>query len=77
MFQKSNPPAPSLAEPVFTPAEIAAKWKLSVCSVRRLFADEVGVLKLGRAGARGGKRRYCTLRIPQSTLQRVFRERSK
>jgi hypothetical protein len=42
-----------------------------------LFADEPGVLKLGRTTARNGKRQYTTLRIPQSVLTRVFEERSR
>jgi hypothetical protein len=51
-------------------AEIAAAWNLSEDSVRRLFANEPGVLVIGRR-IRGSKRRYTTLRIPQSVVERV------
>jgi len=51
-------------------AEIAELWNLSVDKVRELFADEPGVLVIGRQ--RPFRRRpYLTLRIPQSVAQRV------
>ncbi len=52
--------------------EIAAKWSLSRDFVRRLFEREPGVLILGN-GATQSKRRYRTLRIPQSMAERVHR----
>jgi hypothetical protein len=45
-------------------------WNVSVETVRRLFQNEPGVLVLG-GHASGRKRRYTTLRIPQSVLERV------
>jgi len=71
----SNPATP-LAK-LHTPAEVAAAWQLDVSTVRRLFQDERGVLKLSRGAARNGRRSYVTLRIPQSVLERVYRERTK
>lgn len=56
-------------------AEIAALWNLSVDAVRKLFRNEPGVLVLGDANPRG-KRRYVTLRIPASVLERVHRQMS-
>jgi transposase-like protein len=59
----------------YTVAELARLWQLDQSTVRRVFQDEPGVLKLGR-GTRG-KRAYVTLRIPESVAERVHRERSR
>lgn len=61
------------AERHYTIAEIAALWCLSKDAVRRLFAKELGVLVLGHAEGRAYKRRYTTLRIPESVVERVHR----
>lgn len=50
--------------------EIAAMWKLSTDKVRDLFQDEPGVLIIGQRSSRR-KRRYVTLRIPQTVVERV------
>jgi hypothetical protein len=50
--------------------EIAEMWNLSVDKVRDLFAREPGVLVIGEEHPRR-KRRYTTLRIPQSVVERV------
>jgi hypothetical protein len=59
----------------FKISEIAELWNVSEDVVRRMFADEPGVLKFGlptRLVGRGKyKRRYSYLRIPESVLQRV------
>jgi hypothetical protein len=60
------------AERHYTVAEIADMWNLSKDAVRRLFCNEPGVLILG-SPAHETKRRYTTLRIPQSVLERVHR----
>ena len=60
---------------MLTPAELAAAWQLSEQSIRRLFQDRAGVLKLS-AGTRG-KRDYVTLRIPASVAAAVLQERSR
>ncbi len=57
----------------YTVKELAATWKLSPSTVTRIFRDEPGVLKIGRAGTRRGPRTYVTLRIPESVVQRVYR----
>jgi hypothetical protein len=54
----------------FSVAEIATAWDLSEDVVRRLFSNEPGVLVIGRR-LKSTKRRYTTLRIPQSVLDRV------
>jgi AraC-like DNA-binding protein len=66
---------PNAIEEHFTVGEIAARFKLSEDTVRRLFSDESGVLKLGegtRLAGRKYKRRYFSLRIPESVLVRVM-----
>jgi hypothetical protein len=55
--------------------EIAEMWSLSADKVRELFEDEPGVLVIGERSPRH-KRRYITLRIPQSVLERVHRRLS-
>ena len=50
--------------------EVAKMWKLSDEKIRELFRDEPGVLKLDCPETLR-KRGYCTLRIPQSVLDRV------
>lgn len=65
----------SFEEQHFTVAQVAKIWSLSEDAVRRLFCKEPGVLVLeGRS--KGRKRRYTTLRIPQSVLERVHRQYS-
>jgi len=56
-------------------AEIAEIWNLSADKVRDLFENEPGVLVIGERSPRH-KRRYVTLRIPQSVLERVHRRLS-
>jgi len=60
----------------YTPKELAALWRLDESTVRRMFQDEAGVLKLGNTG-RLNKRDYVTLRIPESTAARFCRGRIK
>jgi len=56
-------------------AEIAEMWNLSADKVRELFENEPGVLVIGERTPHH-KRRYITLRIPQSVLERVHRRLS-
>lgn len=56
----------------YSVAEVAVLWQLSADTIRRLFADEPGVLAM--ANPRGKhRRRYATLRIPETVLARVHR----
>ena len=48
-------------------------WNLSRDTIARLFRDEPGVLKVGRAESTRRRRCRLTLRIPQSVLERVHR----
>ena len=69
-----QPQASTAFEEHFTPAELARLWKRDESTIRRMFQDEPGVLKLGQTGRRG-KRDYMTLRIPASVAERFYRER--
>lgn len=62
-----------VSERHWTIAEVSATWNLSKDAVRKMFQDEPGVLVLGGSTG-GGKRRYTTLRIPQSVVERVHRQ---
>lgn len=62
----------NFSERHYAVADIAALWNLSSDAVRKLFQDEPGVLVLG-GNASPHKRRYTTLRVPESVLQRVHR----
>jgi hypothetical protein len=59
-------------EPHFSIKEIAKIWGLCENSVRDLFKDEPGVIRIQRPKSRF-KRSYTTLRIPRSVLDRVHR----
>lgn len=56
----------------FTPQELAAQWHLSVDSIRQLFEQETGVLRIGH-GEQMHRRKYISLRIPASVAARVHR----
>jgi len=59
----------------FSAQDIAEMWKLSPDSVRRLFEGEPGVLVIQHPTLRR-RRRYRTLRVPQSVVERVHRRLS-
>jgi len=61
---------------MYTPRELADLWQLSEQSIRRMFQDRPGVLKLGDSNPRG-RRGYVTLRIPSAVVEQVFRERTQ
>jgi transcriptional regulator GlxA family with amidase domain len=57
----------------YSVAQIAERWGLSEDTVRRLFENEPGVLVIETARSRPSRRRYRTLRIPESVIERVHR----
>ena len=61
---------PAALERHFSVQEIAEMWGLSPDRVRRLFEREPGVLVIQKTGS-PWRRRYRTLRVPQSVLERV------
>lgn len=58
----------------FTLKELAELWLLDENTIRRIFQDEKGVLKI--TNGKRGKRKYCTLRVPLSVVERVYAERT-
>ncbi len=79
-YVKAAPPAPSTAflfdERHYSVAEIASMWHLGPDAIRRIFQNEPDVLVLGNGESVRSKRRYTTLRIPQSVVERVHRRLS-
>jgi hypothetical protein len=63
---------PGFAERHFAVEELANLWSVSSDTVRRLFEGEPGVLVLASTRGLGHKRRYRTLRIPESVAARVY-----
>jgi hypothetical protein len=59
----------------YTVREIAVLWQLSEDTVRRCFQGEPGVVRIATC-RKGSKRRYITLRIPESVVERVHRKLS-
>lgn len=68
----SRPDSPAF-ERHFTVKELAAFWKLSEDTVRRCFRREAGVIEIMVRG-KASKRRYITLRIPESVAKRVHQK---
>lgn len=58
------------AERHYAVIEVAQLWNLSPDKVREIFEHEPGVLVIGDRNPRH-KRRYLTLRIPESVVARV------
>jgi hypothetical protein len=74
-FGTDDLPKSPACERHFTVADVAALWNLSPDAVRDIFQHEDGVLAIGTIRAQG-KRRYVTLRIPASVLERVHLQMS-
>jgi hypothetical protein len=68
---------PVFSERHYSVGEIGALWSLSQDAVRRLFQAEIGVLVLGDDQGSTSKRRYTTLRIPESVVLRVYHRMTK
>ena len=60
----------------FTVTEVASLWQLSEDTIRKIFRDQPGVLKIGSEETRR-KRGYIVLRIPETVLQKVHAELRK
>jgi hypothetical protein len=59
----------------FKPEELAEAWGVSTETIRSIFREEPGVLKIGNPATRS-KRGYFTLRIPEEVAERVHRRLS-
>ena len=62
--------AVQLAKETFTCKELAQRWSLGQSTIRRIFRDEPGVLRIPHSRRRG-KRDYISLRIPAAVAARV------
>jgi hypothetical protein len=60
----------SALERHYTTAEVAKLWQVSQDTVRNIFRDVPGVVKIARPETRS-KRTYTSFRIPQSVLETV------
>jgi hypothetical protein len=65
----------SITQTHYTPAELGKAWGLSDDCIREIFKTEPGVLLVGNRGSKK-KRRYLTMRIPESVAIRVHRRMS-
>jgi hypothetical protein len=77
---RRSPSAPGVSpfiERHYSASELAALWNLSLDTIRRIFDHEPGVLVLGDERGNRNRRRYTTLRIPESVAARVHRRLSK
>jgi hypothetical protein len=72
----AQPTLDSPPERHYAVREVAGILNLSDDKVRRMFQEEPGVLVIGDQTTKS-KRRYTTLRIPESVLKRVVRRLSK
>ena len=68
-------PALSVGDKHFKPEELAEAWGVSTETIRSIFREEPGVLKIGKTGSRY-KRGYITLRIPEEVAERVHQRLS-
>ena len=61
----------SALEKYFTVAEIAELWGLCPDTIRKIFRDVPGVLRIGTPETRH-QRGYISLRIPESVAKKVY-----
>ena len=59
----------------YTVGDVSSMWGISEDLVRDIFRNETSVLRIRRPATKM-KRAYSTLRIPESTLSRVYAELS-
>jgi hypothetical protein len=63
-----------MAEKHYEPSELAELWGVSAETIRNIFRNEPGVLRIGEPS--GKKRKYILLRVPESVAERVHRRLS-
>ena len=69
-----------MTEKHYTPQELADLWHFDQSKIRRMFMNENGVVRLGEPSRRVGrtlKRKYLTMRIPESVAERVYARLTK
>ncbi len=67
---------PSAVEKHYAPGELAELWGVHPETIRNIFREEQGVLKIGDKNPKH-KRPYITLRIPESVALRVHKRLSE
>lgn len=65
----------SAVEKHYSVQTVAEMWGYSPKTIRRMFQDEKGVLRIGTPETRFKRKRF-QISIPESVLVRVHRERS-
>jgi hypothetical protein len=60
-----------MAEKHYAPDELAELWGVSTETVRSIFREEPGVLRIVREDKPKNKRAYVTMRIPESVAERI------
>ena len=65
-----------MAERHYAPNELAKLWGVDTETIRNLFREEPGVVKIGNRNPKH-KRAYLTLRIPESVATRVHNRLSE
>jgi hypothetical protein len=68
-------PTGSSLEPHYSVQVLAELWRVDESTIRRMFENTPGVLKLGNERRRNGKREYYVLRIPASIAEREYHRR--
>jgi hypothetical protein len=66
----------SAFEKHYSVQQVSEMWGLSEDTIRRLFRDEAGVLKIGSAETRFKRKRWM-LKIPESAMLRVHTRLAK
>jgi hypothetical protein len=72
VYRKPVDPTSPILEKHFSPSELAEVWGVDVETIRNLFRNEPGVMKIGDKNPKH-KRPYLTLRIPESVAVRLHR----
>jgi hypothetical protein len=75
LLEHREGPSASSFEPHYSVQVLAELWRLDESTVRRIFENVPGVLKLANDRSRNGKGVYCTLRIPASVAEREYQRR--
>ena len=55
----------------YTPEALGKLWSFSGNTIREMFRNEPGVIKVDHRETRS-KRNYCSMRIPASVAQKVY-----
>lgn len=70
-------PSGRSGEQHFTPEELAPLWGVHANTIRNLFAREADVIRIGRREdepGRKGRRKYVSMKIPQTVVERVHKK---